>query len=482
MSARKHLKKIDNYTYLLPQDYKEGMRVPGLIFTDESIMPEDEALEQVANVATLPGIVKFSLGMPDIHWGYGFPVGGVAAFRVEDGIVSPGGIGFDINCGVRLVKTNLHISQLDEKTLEKLADKLYEYVPSGVGVGGFFKASDKDLERISHEGARYAIELGYGFEDDYKFIEEEGRLPNADFSYVSKKARERGRDQLGTLGSGNHFLEVQVIDKIYNDKIAKEFGLFKGQVVIMIHCGSRGFGHQIADDYIDVMLDVMERKYKIRVPDKQLACAPITSREGSNYLKAMACAANFAFANRQMITHNVRRAFEEVLKKSADELGMHILYDVAHNIAKFEKYNIDGEEVEVLVHRKGATRAFPAGRPEIPEVYRNVGQPVIIPGDMGRYSFVLVGAEGSIEKSFGSTCHGAGRVLSRNKAKKMFSVSEVVNKLSQKGIKLRASSKGTILEEIPEAYKDAEAVVRIVQGVGISRIVSRNKPVIVVKG
>ncbi len=277
-------------------------------------------------------------------------------------------------------------------------------------------------------------------------------------------------------------MEVQVIDKIYNDKIAKEFGLFKGQVVIMIHCGSRGFGHQIADDYIDVMLDVMERKYKIRVPDKQLACAPITSREGSNYLKAMACAANFAFANRQMITHNVRRAFEEILKKSADEIGMYILYDVAHNIAKFEKYNIDGEEVEVLVHRKGATRAFPAGRPEIPEVYRNVGQPVIIPGDMGRYSFVLVGAEGSIEKSFGSTCHGAGRVLSRNKAKKMFSVSEVVNKLSQKGIKLRASSKGTILEEIPEAYKDAEAVVRIVQGVGISRIVSRNKPVIVVKG
>ncbi|MEO0138736.1 MAG: RtcB family protein [candidate division WOR-3 bacterium] len=482
MSAVKYLKRVDNYTYILPEDYKKGMRVPGLIFTDEKLMPEDEALEQVANVATLPGIVKYSIGMPDIHWGYGFPVGGVAAFRVDEGVVSPGGIGFDINCGVRLIKTNLHISQLDEKTLEKLADKLYEYVPSGVGVGGPFKATDKDLERVSHEGAKYMIELGYGFEDDYKFIEEEGCIPNADFSHVFKKAKDRGRDQLGTLGSGNHFLEVQVIDKIYNDKVAKEFGLFKGQVVVMIHCGSRGFGHQIADDYIGVMLSVMERKYKIFVPDKQLACAPITSPEGSKYLKAMACAANYAFSNRQLITHNVRRAFEEVLKKPADELGMFILYDVAHNIAKFEKYNVDGEEVEVLVHRKGATRAFPPGRPEIPEVYRNVGQPVIIPGDMGRYSFVLVGAEGSIEKSFGSTCHGAGRVLSRRKAKSMFSVSQVVGELSQRGIRIRASSKATILEEVPEAYKDAEAVVRIVQGVGISRIVSRNKPVIVVKG
>ncbi len=482
MSARKFLKKVGNYTYELSMEYKKGMRVPGLVFTDERMMPEDEALEQVANVATLPGIVKYSIGMPDIHWGYGFPVGGVAAFKVEDGIVSPGGIGFDINCGVRLLKTKLHISQLDDKTLEKLADKLYEYVPSGVGVGGHFKAKNEDLERVSHEGAKYIISLGYGFEDDYKFIEEEGCIPGADFSKVFKRAIERGRDQLGTLGSGNHFLEVQVIDKIYNDNVARKFGLFKGQVVIMIHCGSRGFGHQIADDYISVMLSVMERKYRITVPDKQLACAPILSREGQNYLKAMACAANYAFSNRQLITHNVRRAFEEVFKKPADELGIYILYDVAHNIAKFEKYNVDGSEVEVLVHRKGATRAFPPGRKEIPEVYRDVGQPVIIPGDMGRYSFVLVGSEGSIKKSFGSTCHGAGRVLSRRKAKRMFSVSEVVNRLSQKGIRIRASSKATILEEIPEAYKDAESVVRIVQGVGISRIVSRNKPVIVVKG
>lgn len=482
MSARKFLKKVGNYTYELSMEYKKGMRVPGLVFTDERMMPEDEALEQVANVATLPGIVKYSIGMPDIHWGYGFPVGGVAAFKVEDGIVSPGGIGFDINCGVRLLKTKLHISQLDDKTLEKLADKLYEYVPSGVGVGGHFKAKNEDLERVSHEGAKYIISLGYGFEDDYKFIEEEGCIPGADFSKVFKRAIERGRDQLGTLGSGNHFLEVQVIDKIYNDNVARKFGLFKGQVVIMIHCGSRGFGHQIADDYISVMLSVMERKYRITVPDKQLACAPILSREGQNYLKAMACAANYAFSNRQLITHNVRRAFEEVFKKPADELGIYILYDVAHNIAKFEKYNVDGSEVEVLVHRKGATRAFPPGRKEIPEVYRDVGQPVIIPGDMGRYSFVLVGSEGSIKKSFGSTCHGAGRVLSRRKAKRMFSVSEVVNRLSQKGIRIRASSKATILEEIPEAYKDAESVVRIVQGVGISRIVSRNRPVIVVKG
>lgn len=482
MSARKFLRKIGNYTYELPMEYKKGMRVPGLIFTDESMMPEDEALEQVANVATLPGIVKYSIGMPDIHWGYGFPVGGVAAFKVEDGIVSPGGIGFDINCGVRLLKTKLHISQLDDKTLEKLADKLYEYVPSGVGVGGHFKAKNEDLERVSHEGVKYIISLGYGFEDDYKFIEEEGCIPGADFSRVFKKAIERGRDQLGTLGSGNHFLEVQVIDKIYDNDIAKKFGLFKGQVVVMIHCGSRGFGHQIADDYISVMLSVMERKYRITVPDKQLACAPILIKEGQDYLKAMACAANYAFSNRQLITHNVRKAFEEVFKKPADELGIYILYDVAHNIAKFEKYNIDGSEVEVLVHRKGATRAFPPGRKEIPEVYRDVGQPVIIPGDMGRYSFVLVGSEGAIEKSFGSTCHGAGRVLSRSKAKKMFSVSDVVNRLSQKGIRIRASSKATILEEVPEAYKDAESVVRIVQGVGISRIVSRNKPVIVVKG
>lgn len=475
------MRKIGRFMYELPMDYKPGMRVPGLIFTSPKIMPEDEALEQVANVATLPGIVKYSIGMPDIHWGYGFPVGGVAAFRVEDGIVSPGGIGFDINCGVRLIKTNIFYEEL-QSVAERLANKLYTYVPSGVGVGGPFRASKKDLERVSHEGAKYMVELGYGWEEDLKFIEENGQMKGADFSKVSRRARQRGADQLGTLGSGNHFLEVQVVDKIYDREVARKFGLYKGQVVVMVHCGSRGFGHQIADDYISVMLSVMKSKYKIDVPDKQLACAPITSKEGRDYLKAMASAANYAFANRQLITFNVRRAFEEVFRKSADDLGMRVLYDVAHNIAKFEKYDVDGRTVDVLVHRKGATRAFPAGRPEIPEVYRDVGQPVIIPGDMGRYSFVLVGRPGSIEKSFGSTCHGAGRVLSRRKAKKMFSVGEVKRKLQERGIIIRASSKATILEEIPEAYKDAEEVVKVVEGAGLSKIVARNRPVIVVKG
>ncbi len=481
MSKWKHiLEKIAEYKWRIPKSYKEGMRVDGIVFATPSLLEQitaDESLEQVANVATLPGIVDFSIAMPDIHWGYGFPIGGVAAFDPKQGgIISPGGVGYDINCGVRIIKTNLTEKDIEPYKV-KLADKLFKYVPSGVGSKGHFQFSRKEFRRIVEEGVSYLRRLGFAWDEDMDYLEENGSMKGGDFTKVSSQAVERGINQLGTLGSGNHFLEVQIVDEIYDSETAERFGLFKGQVVIMIHCGSRGFGHQIASDYIK-RFDRKLSHYGIKLVDRQLSCAPFDSPDGQDYFKAMVCAANYAWSNRQLITFQVRKAFEEVFGRKAEELGMHILYDVAHNIAKLERHN--GREV--VVHRKGATRALPKNHPLVPKKYRDVGQPVLIPGDMGTSSFVLVGTPGSLRESFGSSCHGAGRVLSRRQAKKRFSKGQIVRELSKKGIVLRAENVATVLEEAPWAYKDVSKVVDVVEMAGISRKVSRNRPIIVVKG
>ncbi len=428
----------------------------------------------------LPGIEEASLAMPDIHWGYGFPIGGVAAMDEKEGVISPGGVGYDINCGVRVLKTNLKKEEVD-KYLDKLLDDLFVNVPSGVGAKGKIRVSERDLEDVMVQGARWAVKKGFGTEEDLKRTESYGAMEGADPAPVSNRARERGMPQLGTLGSGNHFLELQVVEKIFDEEAAKKMGLFLGQVCIMIHCGSRGFGHQIADDYIRVMMNAM-RKYEINLPDKQLACAPIHSKEAKDYIKAMISAANFAWCNRQMIAHWVRESFEKVFGKKAYELGIEMIYDVAHNIAKREKHFIKGKEKWVWVHRKGATRAFPPGHPEIPEVYRDIGQPVLIPGSMGTGSYILVGTKEAMEKSFGSTCHGAGRVLSRKAAIRASKGRDIKGELLKIGVKIRAASRDTMEEEIPEAYKDLDIVVDVVHKAKISKKVAKLKPFGVVKG
>ncbi len=477
------IKKLDDYRYEIPKEYKKGMQVPGIIYADKEMIEvvcQDQSPEQVANVATLPGIVKYSLAMPDIHWGYGFPIGGVAATRVEDGVISPGGVGYDINCGTRLILTNLTVDEVKPK-LSALLDAIFVNVPSGLGSEGKLKVKGKEFDEVLIKGARWAVEKGYGWEEDLERIEENGAMEGADPNVISGKARERGAPQLGTLGSGNHFIEIQRVQKIFDPEIARIFGLFEDQVTILIHTGSRGFGHQVCTDYLSVMMNAI-KKYNISLPDRQLACAPIESPEGKNYFSAMVCAANYAWANRQCITHWIRESFEVVFRKGAHKLGLNVLYDVAHNIAKIETHNIDGEKVKVCVHRKGATRAFPKFHPEIPEVYKEVGQPVIIPGDMGRASYILVGTEKAMEDTFGSTCHGAGRVMSRAGAKRSITGKEVIEELSEKGIMVRTDNIKGLAEEASEAYKDVEKVVEIVEGSGISRRVARMKPLGVIKG
>ncbi len=477
------IREIAPNTWMIPQDYKPGMRVPGIIYASRELLRhilQDKAPEQVANVATLPGILQASYAMPDIHWGYGFPIGGVAAMDMEEGVVSPGGIGFDINCGVRMIRTDLTREDI-EPYLDRILDLLYHSVPSGVGAKGRVRLSARELREVMVKGARWAVEKGYGWDGDLLRMEENGQMPGANPDAVSSRAVERGRPQIGTLGSGNHFLEIQVVERIFHPEAARAMGLFEGQVVIMIHCGSRGFGHQIADDYIKRMKRVMP-KYGIRVPDPQLACAPIASPEARDYLGAMVSAANFAWANRQMITHWVRESFEKVLGKSAESLGMHLIYDVAHNIAKIEEHTVNGEKRRVLVHRKGATRAFPPGHPAIPEIYRAIGQPVLIPGSMGTGSYILVGHRASMEKSFGSTCHGAGRQMSRRAADRMARSKNVYQELAAIGVRIRAASHATVREEIPEAYKNLDLVVDVVDRVGLSRKVARQRPIGVVKG
>ncbi len=475
------MKKIDNYKYLIP---KEGnMNVPGLIFASEKMIKhieEERTYEQVKNVAHLKGIQKYSLAMPDIHWGYGFPIGGVAAMDVEEGVVSPGGVGYDINCGVRSVRTDLTIDDVKDK-IPQLLDKIYVNVPCGVGSEGKVKLSEKDIKEVMIKGAKWAVKNGYGWNEDIERIEDYGSMEGASTEFISEKAIERGMPQLGSLGAGNHFLEIQVVEDVYDEEIAKKWKLFKGQILIMIHSGSRGFGHQICSDYIHIILNAM-RKYGISVPDKELACVPIKSDEGKRYIASMKSAANFAWANRQMIMHWVRESFQQVFKKSSESMGMELIYDVAHNIAKFEKHIIDDKEKLLCVHRKGATRAFPKGHPDLPNIYRDTGQPVIIPGDMGTHSYILVGTEIAMKESFGSTCHGAGRLLSRHEAIRITSNRRIQDELKSKGILTRAKSIMTLREEVPDAYKDIDDVIEVVVNAGLSKKVIKARPIGVVKG
>jgi tRNA-splicing ligase RtcB len=484
MSATKRLIQKDKYRWEIPQDYKPGMNVPGMLYADDEMLAhikEDEAVEQVANVATLPGIVSLSLAMPDIHWGYGFPIGGVAATRVSDGVISPGGVGFDINCGVRLLRTNLTEEEVRPK-IDKLVDALYHNVPSGVGSEGKLRLKPNEVDDVLRNGARWAVEKGYGERDDIEVTEERGCMSGADPGMVSARARQRGGPQLGTLGSGNHFLEVQVVEEIYEAETARAMGVtHAGQVLLLIHTGSRGLGYQVCEDYVKGM-GAAVRKYGIELPDRQLACAPVNSQEGKDYYAAMACAANYAWANRQCITHWARESFMRVLRKGSADLGMEMIYDVAHNIAKMEKHDVGGKRIEVCVHRKGATRSLPAGHPDVPSIYADIGQPVLIPGDMGRYSFVLVGTERALSDTFGSTCHGAGRLLSRTAAKKGVRGSDVAHRLEADGIKVRTASISSLAEEASEAYKDVAQVVEVTHRAGLSRKVAKMRPIGVIKG
>jgi tRNA-splicing ligase RtcB len=476
------IEKINDTTWRLP---KQGeMNVDGIVFASEKMMEVirgDKSLEQLQNVASLPGIVSHAFAMPDVHWGYGFPIGGVAAFDEKQGVVSPGGVGYDINCGVRLLRTQLSVEEV-RSHLRDLVLTLFQNIPTGVGAHHRnFKLSREDEREILREGASWVIGQGYGDAEDLDHIEEAGCITGADPSLVSERAYQRGRDQLGTLGSGNHFLEIGYVDQVYDESTAEVLGLPQGTVTVIIHTGSRGLGHQTCDDYLETMLQAC-RKYKIDLPDPQLACAPLNSEEGRNYLAAMAAGANFAFANRQMITHFTRETLQDFFKRSPRDLGIHVIYDVCHNIAKFEEHLVGGVKRRVCVHRKGATRAFPPHHPKIPEVYRQIGQPVLIPGDMGRYSFVLVGTESAFEQTFGSTCHGAGRLMSRNKAKASGRGRNLEAELAKEGIFVRGASRATIAEEAPWAYKDVADVVEVVHRAGISKKVVRLKPLGVIKG
>ncbi len=460
------------------------MQVPGIGYASEDMLEriwKDKALEQVINVSFLPGITGYSLAMPDIHWGYGFPIGGVAATRVTDGVVSPGGVGFDINCGVRLLRTNLSIEEIRPQ-IPELISTLFTNVPSGLGSEGKLRISERDLDAILTRGATWAIENGFGEPHDLQFTEELGCLSGADPGLISQKAKKRGLPQLGTLGSGNHFLEIEVVDQIYDKETARAMGILEpGQILVLVHTGSRGLGHQVCEDSIKIMLNASQR-YGIELPDRQLACAPVRSAEGRDYLAAMAGAANYAWTNRQCITHWVRESFVRVLRKSARELGLEQVYDVAHNIAKIEEHTVAGHLQSVCVHRKGATRAFPPGHPDLPAMYRNIGQPVLVPGDMGRYSYIAVGTETAMRQTFGSTCHGAGRLQSRSAAKKGLRGSDIVQRLATKGITVKTDSLSALPEEAPEAYKDVSGVIEVAHQSGISRKVARAIPVGVIKG
>jgi len=467
------------FEWEVPIGYVGGMRVPGRFFLSDQLAEtlEPGAVQQLANVATMPGIVKNSLAMPDIHWGYGFPIGGVAAFGMDEGVISPGGVGFDINCGVRILSTPLSVKDLSKK--HELIEDLFTAVPTGVGAKSTLRLEPKELSGMLTSGARWAVEHGYGIEEDIRHCEEQGAMANADPSAVSQKARQRGMPQSGTLGAGNHFLELQVVREIYDLEAARAFGISAGQVCIMIHCGSRGLGHQVCTDHLKI-LEGATKKYGMNLPDRQLACAPLSSPEGRAYFGAMAASANYAWANRQVIMHRVRGVFARMFSIGHEE--MHLIYDVAHNVAKFEEHQIDGRRRKVCVHRKGATRAFGPGSPDLPAEYATTGQPVIIPGSMGTASYLLHGTDLAMDRTFGSTCHGAGRVMSRTKAKKQLSGHEVKEALAREGILIRAHHNGAIADEAPDVYKPSDEVVRVVHEAGISRRVARFVPLGVIKG
>lgn len=478
------LEKIDEYRWKIPQNYMPGMRVPGMIYASEQLLEhikQEQVLQQVANVACLPGIVKYSLAMPDIHWGYGLPIGGVAATDIEEGgVISPGGVGYDINCGVRLLRTNLRWEEV-KNYLPELVNALYSNIPAGVGSRGIIRLSREEEKKVLVKGSRWAVEKGYGWREDVDYTEEHGCLAGADPEKLTSRSLERGLQQVGTLGGGNHFLEVQVVEELFDSQAARLLSLEKGQITVMIHSGSRGLGYQICDDSLGIMRRAMG-KYGITLPDQQLACAPLKSPEGKDYFAAMAAAANYAWANRQCLMHWVREIFEKVFRASAEKLEMFLIYDVAHNIAKLEEHVVNGRKVQLCVHRKGATRAFPPQHPVLPTKYQTIGQPVLIPGDMGRSSYLLVGTETAMRETFGSTCHGAGRVLSRTAAMKVTRGRSLQRELEEKGILVRARELDTLREEAPEAYKNVTEVVRVVHEAGISRRIAQFRPVGVIKG
>jgi tRNA-splicing ligase RtcB (3'-phosphate/5'-hydroxy nucleic acid ligase) len=479
------LEQVGPCVWKIPKSYRDDMRVDGLIFADEKLISQikqDQGPEQVANVATLPGIQRASLAMPDIHWGYGFCIGGVAATDPEEGgVISPGGVGYDINCGVRLLRSNLHWDDVRDR-IRPLVDQLFRDIPTGVGQSGAYSFTKPELAKLLDEGTGYVVSKGWGTERDLEFIEAGGRLNSARPDLVSERAYARGADQCGTLGSGNHFLEVQVVDRVHDEPAAEVMGLREGMITILIHSGSRGLGYQVCDDHLALFAGAPKR-YGFDLPDKQLACAPVRSPEGQAYLGAMRAAANFAFCNRQLLAHQAREVFARVFEKSWESLGLELIYDVAHNIAKFEEHEVaEGDSREVCVHRKGATRAFPAGHPEVPAQYQSIGQPVIIPGSMGTASWVLVGQPGSMTHSFGTTCHGAGRLMSRTAAVKLAKGRRIDKELDAIGIIARARGHTGLAEEQPAAYKDVDRVVDVVDRLGISSKVARLRPIGVIKG
>ncbi len=484
-SGSHRVKKVNDLEYRIDPEPAKGMRVPVTIYADElliSKMVTDRTVDQAANVATLPGIKKHVIVLPDGHEGYGFPVGGVAATDLEEGVISPGGVGYDINCGVRMIRTNLTERDVRPR-LKELVNELFRSIPSGIGSEGAVKLTKTELDELLVQGVRWAVSHGYGTRDDMEACEESGKMEGADPASVSDTARKRGAAQLGSLGSGNHFLEVQKVDKIFDERAAKAMGINQvGQLTVLIHCGSRGFGHQICTDYLRVSESVL-RKYGLTLADRELACVPNNSKEGEEYRKAMYSALNFAWANRQMITHWTRKTFEQIFKSKERDLDMDLIYDVAHNIAKVERHRISGKGTsDVVVHRKGATRAFPAGMDQVPRKYRSIGQPVIIPGSMGTASWILLGNQNSLDLSFGSTAHGAGRMMSRSAAKRSYTADLVKSSLESKGIYVKALTKEGVVEETPEAYKDVDAVANVSHSLGIATKVARLVPIGVIKG
>lgn len=483
MVSIKDLVKMSDYEWEIPQSFREDMRVPVRIFATRRLLEavmDDNSLVQAVNAATLPGLVGQVVVMPDMHQGYGFPIGGVAATRLPGGVISPGAIGYDINCGVRLLGSQIELEAVKEH-LSDLATAINQHCPSGVGEKGSLRLSNAELDQVCTEGSRWSLKKGYATEADLRRTEESGRLEGADPAKVSPRAKERGRPQLGTLGAGNHFIEVDVVDQIFDRRAAQAMGLEEGHLVVQIHCGSRGFGHQICSDYVQSFQNAV-RRYGIQLPDRELVCAPLNSPEGQDYQAAMRCAANYAFANRQLLAHNVRRAFEQALAGKVSNWQLHQVYDIAHNMGKIETHTVGGQLMQVCVHRKGATRAFGPGAPGLPSEYKTIGQPVLVPGSMGTASWVLTGTETSMQRSFGSSCHGAGRVMSRSKAKKAVRGEKLRQELESRGIHVRAGSLPGLAEEAPQAYKDVDEVVETVAGAEIARKVARLRPVVVIKG
>lgn len=478
------LEQVNTNMWTIPQTYKPEMKVPCLIFANKQLLQKmrtDRTLGQIVNVSTLPGIQRHAITLPDGHQGYGFPIGGVAAFDQEEGIISPGGVGYDINCGVRLIRTNITVQDIKGR-IPELVETLFRLTPSGLGSRGKLRLSPNELDKVLKNGVSWAIEQGYGWPEDAEHCEEKGCMPEADPQKISQTAKKRGSRQLGTLGSGNHFLEIDAVDKIHDPKAAKVLGITQpGQIMVLIHTGSRGYGHQVCGDYLRIM-ERLSHRHKIVLPDRELACAPLTYSEAVDYYQAMSTACNYAWTNRQIITHRVRQTFEQTLKTNPEDLDMHLVYDVAHNIAKKEEHTINGKRVPVVVHRKGATRAFPPNHPNVPVDYRGIGQPVLIPGSMGTSSWVLVGTSKSMELSFGSTAHGAGRVLSRRAAKRQYFGRDVIKQLGEQGIVIRGMDSRVVAEEAPKAYKDVDMVVEVSHQTGIATKVARLVPLGVTKG